>query len=482
MIQPKKVLTGLAAIIVAAGSLLVLPQSLSAVSQTDQINDYVKKSLDQYDIPGASAIVQKDGKTLIDNSWGETSNGDKVTTDTPFLIGSLSKSITAAAIMMLVQDGKIDLDESINQSIPGFRYESIDGTQITVRQLLEQTSGIGPMDGLNVTDRDYPEKSGITKAVTQLQNVKLLSKPGTEYRYTSANYLLLGAIIQSDQDNQTYADFLEKRLFGPLKMTTTSATKDDSLLDGLRAGNDSWLGYPVSGRGFYDNAGAPYGYITSTANDMTKFLKFMQDGGGILDQQHLQLLKQVPTGDRTYGIGWHYSKDGNYFYHGGATPGFRAEMFYYPDRDFSGIILTNKYHSLEDQQVSDIMAGIRAIADGQSPAMLPAADRSIQFGMAGALLALFVTLALVVTRYFQYRSRSRVWKKVVGVMLTVIAVGFAFAVPYIFGAPWHSVFLFAADVGYMSIGLSILLVCNGLALFMSQRHVTPSKQPLPSKK
>ena len=476
----KKLVISIIAIVLAAGSLVAMSQSSRAVTMMDQMNEYTRKSLDQYRIPGASAIIQKDGQTALDASWGETSRGDEVTGDTPFLVGSLSKSMTATAILMLVQDGKVTLDEPIGTYIPEFRYASIDNTQITVRHLLLQTSGISPMDGLNVTDREYSNDDGITQAVGYLKGITLLSKPGDQYRYTSANYLLLGAIIQS-VSGQPFAEFLERQLFDPLKMNSTSADLAGSLADGLQPGHDSWLGYPISSNGFYDAAGAPYGYISSTANDMTKFLKFMQTGEGILDQQRMQLLQQVPAGDRTYGFGWHYSKDGKYFYHGGATPGFRAEMFYYLDRDFSGVILTNKYHSLEDQQVSDIMAGIRTIADGQNPPVLPAAHRSIQLGIAGVLVALIVSLTMMIVRYVRYRTYGRIWKKVIGAILIVVAIGFVFAVPYIFGAPWHSVLLFAADVGYMSILLSILLAINGMVLFLNQRQKSSTGKRLRTK-
>ncbi|RYF96337.1 MAG: class A beta-lactamase-related serine hydrolase, partial [Chitinophagaceae bacterium] len=419
--------SALAALIIAH---IVTVPTATALDPTSQLNTYIKTSLDTYQIPGASAVIQKDGKTLLQNSWGHSSDGSKLTTDTPFLIGSLSKPITASAILLLAQDKTIRLDEPIKTYLPNFRYSSKSNQQITVRHLLEQTSGISPSDGLNVTDRSYKQPGAISQAVTALNNVTLQSTPGTAYSYTSANYLLLGAIIES-ASNKSYSEFVTTRIFAPLAMDHTSATQQDSSDDGLVSGYSSWIGHPIKSSGFYDNSGAPYGYISSTASDIMKFLQFMQNGGVILSDQSMQLFKTI-TKEKTYGIGWFYSPESKYFYHGGATPDFRAEMFYYPDRDFSGVILTNKYHSLEDQQVADIANGMRAIADNQTQDQLPAQSYIIQWSIISVIILLAVWSAYIIYGLFKSRKYHKLRDKIVGVVLAVIAIGLPFMLPYIF--------------------------------------------------
>lgn len=116
------------------------------------------ESLDMYNIPGTSLVILENGETIYQNQWGVLSDGSNVTADTPFLIGSLSKPITSLSIMMLVEDGKIKLDEPIQSYIPSFTYQTDSSKQITVLHLLEQTSGISEIEGLKVTDKDRPKE------------------------------------------------------------------------------------------------------------------------------------------------------------------------------------------------------------------------------------------------------------------------------------------------------------------------------------
>lgn len=455
----------LAALIIAH---TVTTTTTSALDATSQLNNYIKTSLDTYQIPGASAVIQRGGKTLLQNSWGHSSDGSKVTADTPFLIGSLSKPITASAILLLAQDETVRLDEPIKTYLPDFRYSSKSNQQITVRHLLEQTSGISPSDGLNVTDRSYKQPGAISQAVTALNNVTLQSTPGTAYSYTSANYLLLGAIIES-ASNKSYSEFVTTRIFAPLAMDHTSATQQASSDDGLVSGYSSWIGRPIKSTGFYDNSGAPYGYISSTASDIMKFLQFMQNGGVILNDQSMQLFKTIPK-EKTYGIGWFYSPESKYFYHGGATPDFRAEMFYYPDRDFSGVILTNKYHNLEDQQVADIMNSARAIADGRSPSQLPNQSYMTQWTILSVVALLLGWLSYATYRFTKPATHVQ-RNRIISSILIVLSLGLGLGFPTIFGAPWHSIILFAPDIAVLSILLIILLVLiASVLLFQGQKR------------
>nr|WP_280139766.1 serine hydrolase domain-containing protein [Salibacterium halotolerans] len=135
--------------------------------------------------------------------------------DTPFLIGSLSKTLKSLAIMMLVEEGKIELDEPIQSYIPSFTYRTDSSKQITVLHLLEQTSGISSFEGLKVTDKDRSKEGAINQAVKELSGVALSHEPGEIYEYN--NYLLLGAIVEK-VSNQTFSDFLNTTIFTPLGM------------------------------------------------------------------------------------------------------------------------------------------------------------------------------------------------------------------------------------------------------------------------
>ncbi|HCH34817.1 MAG: hypothetical protein UY35_C0027G0008 [Candidatus Saccharibacteria bacterium GW2011_GWC2_48_9] len=453
---------------IAMLTLLFAPTSVAASRDYEQsdreIRDTLQRALDEYNIPSASlALTQGEHTTKI--NIGNTSNGTEVDSDTPFLIGSLSKSITALTIFILVQDDKLSLDTPIDTYLPEFNYNNPSSSPITIRHLLQQTSGIGALDGLDVTDRSYESSSPIQQATNRLSGVTLQAAPGERYVYTSANYLLLGSIIES-VTNASYSDIVRAKVFSPLNMSRTSANTSDATQHGLVAGHQSWFGLPVKGSGFYDNSGAPYGYISSTTNDLVRFLSFMHDGGELLDKTHYALLKAIPTGDSTYINGWHYNKREGFFYHGGATPEFRAEMFYHPDSDTSGVILTNKYHSLEDGQVSNIMQSIRAIAAGKTPNAPPPQHHTTQW----TLLALnLVIIGLFVRNVALYKNRpvrSKKFRFILGGALAATALGLSYALPHAFGAAWHSTLLFAPDVAYLSIVLIAAIILHAVLLFI----------------
>jgi CubicO group peptidase (beta-lactamase class C family) len=254
--------------------LLLLPCRMSSAetgvpgSLEAQITAFMDEAVDRYRIPDASLAVLRDGEIIYRNNWGTMSNGAPVTSDTPFLIGSVSKPLTAAAVMTLAQDGRLNLDDPIDTYIPNFEYHSISDSPITVRHLLEQTSGIGEAAGLSVTDRATRGEDAIAQAVSRLSGVALRHAPGEGYEYSSANYLLLGAIVEA-VSNQPFARYMESRFFTPLGMNDAAADYAGAVGKGLVPGYHSWFGWPVKSEGFYDDSGAPY--VTSPSARTTLF-------------------------------------------------------------------------------------------------------------------------------------------------------------------------------------------------------------------
>ena len=153
-------------VIILFALFLFTPSHTFAVEESNtsnQIKIFMKKALKEYNIPGATLAIVHNGNTIFQDSWGTMSDGSLVSEDTTFLIGSVSKPLTSLAIMVLVEEGKIKLDEPIDTYIPWFTYQTDSKKLITVRHLLEQTSGISAYDGLKVTDKQNRDKeNGIT--------------------------------------------------------------------------------------------------------------------------------------------------------------------------------------------------------------------------------------------------------------------------------------------------------------------------------
>lgn len=388
-------------VIILFALLLFTPSHTFAVEESNtsnQIKTFMKKALKEYNIPGATLAIVHNGNTIFQDSWGTMSDGSLVSEDTTFLIGSVSKPLTSLAIMVLVEEGKIKLDEPIDTYIPWFTYQTDSKRLITVRHLLEQTSGISAYDGLKVTDKQNRDKeNGITQAVKELSGVKLSHDPGNIYEYNSANYLLLGAIIEA-VSNQTFSSFMDNRIFSPLAMENTTADYESAIEKGFVPGYHSWFGKPVKGDGLYDRSGAPYGYITSTSNDLIKFIEFMLHGGELINEQSLKQLRMPPESGQRYGMGWHFSKGGNrYPYHTGATPEYRSEIFFNPEEDLGAVILTNKYHELEAVAYLSMMEGIRSIINGENPDLMQL-NVSIQWVTLSVVLFISIIFSISLNR------------------------------------------------------------------------------------
>ena len=449
--------------------LLVAPSLSLAAEGRDtaqQIKIFMKEVLEEYHIPGASLAVVYNGQTIFQDSWGTMSDGSGVTEDTTFLIGSVSKPLTSLAIMKLVEDGKIKLDEPIETYIPWFTYQTDGRKTITVRHLLEQTSGISAYDGMKVTDQQGRDKeNGITHAVTELSGVKLSRIPGEAYEYNSANYLLLGAIIEA-VSNQSFSAFMDTHIFSPLGMNNTTADYESAVDKGFVPGFHSWFGKPVKGDGLYDLSGAPYGYMSSTTSDLTKFIKFMLNGGELLTEQSLKQLQTPPENGERYGLGWRFPRSGNkYPYHTGATPEYKSEIFFIPEKDLGAVLLTNKYHELEAVSYLSIMEGIRSIMNGKNPDLVQL-DVSTQWITLGVVLLLIIIFLISLIRL---KRRSTINKKVwvsTGVLSIIFAVGLIPLFTYSMGISWRTVGLFVPDIKFLVQCLSAILAVYGLLLFL----------------
>ncbi|WP_071392872.1 serine hydrolase domain-containing protein [Bacillus tuaregi] len=449
---------------VTIGVILLLFSPFSVSAEQDEriplIKEYVEEALEIHQIPGASLAIVENGETIYQEQWGKISDGSAVKADTSMLIGSMSKPITALAVMLLVEDGKIKLDEPIQTYLPSFKYQADSSTPITVWHLVEQTSGIRQSDGLKVTDEERESKGAMIEAVGELSGVTLSREPGEHYEYNSANYLLLGAIIEK-VSQQTFSAFVEQRIFTPLGMIHAAADYETSVENGFVPGFESWFGKPKSSDGFYDHAGAPYGYMTSSASDLAKLLTFMLEGGDLLSEASLDLIKALPGDGKTYGYGWHFSKEEHFPFHGGATPHFRGEMFFIPEKDYGAVLLTNKYHFTEDAQVSQVMKGIRSIMDGSAPTPLTVQSPAIQWSI---VLVLVLLALLTLFQFFRLKRKKELNQKrwfITGSIVLLLSLGFIPVFSSIMRTPWKSVKLFAPDIALLIDCLIVILALNG---------------------
>ena len=200
-----------AATLIAWIALAFLVQPVYAASSTSsdlaKIDSFIRAQLDESRIPGlALGIVQGDQIVHLQGFGKADDSGRAVTPQTPFLIGSNSKSFTALAVMQLVEAGSIRLDAPIHKYLPWFRVADPSASaMITVRQLLNQTSGLSTYTGRSLLVGS--ETGTLEQAVRNLRTEAIVSPVGTSYNYSNANYMILGLLVQTISQ-EPYGDYI----------------------------------------------------------------------------------------------------------------------------------------------------------------------------------------------------------------------------------------------------------------------------------
>jgi CubicO group peptidase (beta-lactamase class C family) len=452
--------------------LVLIPSAVIAQEsdQKRQIQQFMDESLKEYQIPGASLAIVQEGKVIFQENWGVQSDGKKVTNNTLFTIGSISKPITSLAIMKLVQEGKINLDHSIHTYLPSFKYDKKSfKNEITVRQLLSHTSGISSYDGLKVADLKLRGKDSIKKATEMLNGVELNNEPGRIHQYSAANYLLLGRIIE-EVSKISFAQYMENEIFTVIGMDHTVPDYKGALSLGYKPGYQAWFGTPVKSDNYFDDSGAPYGYLASTSSDMIKFIEFILGKQKVLDQEYFMeyTSPQVYRKEEFYyGLGWRISTEENnsYLFHGGETPDSRAELFIHPNKQYGFILLTNKNNVSDVMHTTYIKEGIRNIIERNiAPEIIPA-DYKLQWI---TLISIFIVLFFSLLMVFHLMKQTIITlrNRIISSIYLVVAISIIPTLVFVFDSPWRTISLYGSDITILtSCLIAICIVVSLILLF-----------------
>jgi CubicO group peptidase (beta-lactamase class C family) len=307
------------------------------------VDSYGKSWGETYRMSGYILVAQHD-HILFQQGYGLADRGTKAApdADTTFRVGSITKQFTAAAILRLAQEGKLAVTDPIGKLLPD--YPAV-GAKVTVRQLLEQTSGLP-----SYTDRDdMAEHKNRPHTPVQIMALfwdqPLEFTPGSQFRYSNSNYVVLGAIIEK-VSGQPYGDYLRDHLFAPAGMTRTTAGDAPALAN--RA-----LGYQRRGDALVEaeplDMSFPYaaGNVRSTASDLLKWHRALS-GGTILNAASRDELYRVGMGN--YAAGWVIEeRDGRRLvWHNGGIDGFHATFVRVPAADLVVIAWSNIFELSTD--------------------------------------------------------------------------------------------------------------------------------------
>ncbi|MDU1388662.1 MAG: serine hydrolase [Eggerthella sp.] len=451
-----------------------------------RMDAYLAANFPRAGAPGLAVAVVDAGGVHYLRTFGDCPDADA-----PFVVGSLSKSFTAVAVMQLVEQGAVDLDAPASRYAPGYDVPD----EVTVRSLLNQTSGFGAYDSLaEAADGELGETFGA-------------------FSYANANYDLLGRVVEG-ASGEDYARYLDEHVLEPLGMASTTADPARAEALGMVPGHRDWFGLPVAD-GFRhaqgDGAwgGPASGYVASSVRDMASYLRMylnggMGDGARVLsaDSVRRMFLDRVPDpeGDTYYGMGWtSFSWDDGELVlsHDGQVENYTASMCLLPERGIGIVALSDANDNAGGNiRFFDLVGGVVSVAIGgtgqpMDDAWTWAWRQRVDVLYASALL-LAVSPLLLTGRWRRrlsaacrggvapiVRARSLRMLLVRGVLLHVALPACILALPFVWGVPWRDLLTFSPDVSTVLLASAGLLVVAG-AVRLAAAVTLRNDEPPPS--
>ncbi len=451
----------------------------------EEVDAYIRAKMDELGIPGAALVIVQGDQIIHLKAFGVADgSGRPVTPQTPFFTGSTGKSFTALAVMQLVEAGKIKLDDPVQSHLPWFRVADVHASKlITVRELLNQTSGLPQSIGQEQLANTDLSDTAIENNVRALAGVELVSPPGERYEYSNANYVTLGMIIQA-VSGQSYEAYIRDHIFDPLDMQNSFASKTEAQQHGLAAGYQKWFGIPVASPDLpFARGSLPAGQLNMSVEDFGHYLiAQMNDGSyhgvSVLSAAGIARLHHpdapMPGSSNFYAMGWEVQnfQDVEVIRHNGQVPGYTSDMFLVPQKHIALAMVMNTFSPMLGVRVSRLPSSVLRMLLGQE--IIP----GYEFPYMRLIYALVMLVPLIhiltvaatlrrtrfrggstrfstrgqVVRYF---SLLLIWNVLIAFVLLVV-------LPLPFGANLSTVLLFQPDVGWVAVISGVFAVVWGV--------------------
>jgi CubicO group peptidase (beta-lactamase class C family) len=323
--------------------LTVVLSGRNASAARDAVDDFVEAEMAKQSIPGLALLVSRGGQIIRAQGYGFANVELQVPVkpETIFQSGSMGKQFTATAVMMLVEEGKIGLEDPLSKYFPD---APAFWQQVTIRELLSHTAGF----------TDYPKDFDMRKDYTEAEALKMVESippafpPGTSWSYSNLGYLTLGILIHK-VSGLFYGDFLEERIFRPLDMRTTRIISEADIVPNRAAGyrlvkgelkNQEWVSPTVNTTA----DGSLYCSIIDLGKwDAALYTQKLLQRSSLNEMWTVATLKNGKPNSGEYGFGWFVeTKQGHpVVEHEGAWQGFETVISRYLDDKLTVVVLTN---------------------------------------------------------------------------------------------------------------------------------------------
>ena len=327
--------------------------------------------------PGAAVLVVQNDKVLLRKGYGiaEMNRKVPVTPDMVFRIGSITKQFTSTAVLKLVSEGKLSLQDELSKHLPDFKTQH----PVTIEQLLNHTSGIKSYTSVpeRMTTEAKKTKVSVAEMLGYIQSYPIDFTPGEKWLYNNSAYFLLGAVIEK-VTGKTYGDYISQTFFKPLKMTA-SYPEDNKPIAKQAAGYTKGTGDAFV-MADYVHPSIPYsaGSIFSTVDDLWKWNQAVFSYKLVKKELLEKAWEPTKTTDgsvESYGYGWQLGRvgDAKAIGHGGGIDGFLSFEVYVPEKQIYVAILANNT-SVNPQDIAYLLAEQVAGVGGSKPAPIVLAE------------------------------------------------------------------------------------------------------------
>lgn len=350
----------------------------------NQLESQIKAGMKDWNIPGLAIAIVKDDQVIYSKGFGEKKkgSGEKVDDNTMFGIASVSKNITAAALALLVDEGKLKWDDRVVDIIPWFQLKDPWVTkEVRVRDLLTHQVGLGRILGNRL---QFMTQNSRDELIYQIRYMDLEKPFRSSFVYSNMLYSVAGQLIEYIE-GVTWDEFLKTRLFDVLGMKNANT----SIRYFKQGDNVAWPHQEIEGkvipiqRRNWDNAG-PAGGINASVQEVAKWLRMQLGDAGVYEGKRIISVEQMnemhrPQSIRSqrgayepitaYGLGWNITDYGNHrvLSHGGATDGFNTAAYMVPKLNLGIIVVGNTFNTLGDALAYSVMDDFIGITGNDWP-------------------------------------------------------------------------------------------------------------------
>lgn len=456
---------------------LVALTSLSFALPAGAVGDSIEQAIDEEmsssGVPGLAWAVVIDGEVAEMGARGvlNTNGDDPVTPHTQFSVGSITKSVTALAIMQLVEAAEMDLDAPVSDYLDSFSGQP--GGEVTIRQLLSHTSGYSTTQGNSADSVDITAVAGdgevgdaaLERRVDALATVVPEGGANQFWAYSNLNYQIAGRVVEV-VSGESYHDYVAANILEPIGMDDSFAA-DGGVYPEMATGHRPWF---VTKRPNAENGTdvvtAPQGGLISSAHDLGLYMATMMNGeDDVLSAAgKAQMMRPANSVATFYGLGWFLDSEDDTVWHSGSTPGFESLATMMPSQDKAVVVLVNGGSGIGFGETTQLRNAVTAAGLG------------LEYGGEGSRVgqqSLFVSLALLPIGYAL--ATLWAWRRPDGVrakrsqgaaglfslwfpLLTTVATAWfmVWLLPGLIGAPIGTINLFQPDFGLTLYAAAVL--------------------------